>query len=256
MSERPAAAAGPLAPPPSPVDIGLVAAAPMEVAPLIARLSQVRTYKSARHKVVEGRLGDKLIAVVVAGMGRESGRRGAEILIQGHRPAWMLSAGWGGALDPSLRRDETVFATEVVDEHGGRFDLGLSMAPDTAGRFRPGRLLTVDAMVRTAAERAQLRYKYLADVVDMETSAVAAVCAARGVKLIALRVISDEAGADLPPELLAIVGPTGGYRIGAAIGSIMRRPGSLVELLRLREHGLSAADRLAEVVAATVARLP
>lgn len=256
MSEQPAATAGPLAPPPSPADVGVVAAAAMEVAPLIGRLTRVRTYKGGRHKVVEGRLGDKLIAVVVAGMGRESGRRGAEILIQGHRPTWMLSAGWGGALDPSLKRDEAVFATEVVDQEGNRFDLGLSMAPDAAGKFRPGRLLTVDAMVRTVAERASLRYKYLADVVDMETSAVAAVCAARGVKLMAIRVISDEAGADLPPELLAIVGPTGGYRIGAAIGSILRRPGSLMELLKLREHGLSAAERLAEVVAATVAQLP
>ena len=49
---------------------------------------------------------------------------------------------------------------------------------DTPGRrIMPGRLLTVDTIIRTAAEKAELRQRFQADVVDMESSAVAALCA-------------------------------------------------------------------------------
>ncbi len=67
--------------------------------------------------------------------------------------------------------------------------------------------------------------------------------------------ISDEAGADLPPEIMAIVGPTGGLRLGAAFGAIWNRPASVKDLLGLRQHATEAADRLADFLAGTFSRL-
>ena len=43
--------------------------------------------------------------------------------------------------------------------------------------------------------------------------------------------------------------------LGATFGAIWHRPSSLVDLLTLREHGLQAADRLAEVVEGAIAQL-
>jgi adenosylhomocysteine nucleosidase len=250
-------AGGPVAPAPKPADVALVAALPMEVGPLLRRFRDVRKYSNGRVRIVEGLLAGRLVALVVAGPGRPAARRATALLLAGHRPKWVVSAGFGGALDPALARNDVLFATEVIDPDG--FCLAIDGTPPTdetpGRRIRSGRLLTVDAIVRTTVEKADLRERYRADLVDMETSAVAAVCAERGARLLAIRVVSDEAGIDLPPEILGILGATGSYRLGAALGAIWHRPSSLVDLLTLREHGLQAADRLAEVVEGAIAQL-
>ncbi|MEO6811201.1 MAG: nucleoside phosphorylase [Isosphaeraceae bacterium] len=247
-----------LALPPAPADIGLVAALPIEVGPLLERFTRVRTYTAGRLKVFEGRCGGRVVAAVIAGPGRKAARRGAELLLAGHRPAWVLSVGFGGALNPSLGRNDIVFATEVVDLDGLRLAIDLAPPIDESPgrRITSGRVLTVDAIVRTALEKAELHQRFGADVVDMETSSVANVCATRGIRFLSIRVVSDEAQTDLPAEVLSILGSTGSYRLGAALGAIWRRPSSLKDLWTLRDHAVSAADRLAEVVPGVFAQLP
>ncbi len=68
-----------------------------------------------------------------------------------------------------------------------------------------GRLLTVDRVVLRAAEKGELHRSYQADLVDMESSAVAAVCREKLVRFLSIRVISDDAHADLPHEVAAIM---------------------------------------------------
>ena len=53
-----------------------------------------------------------------------------------------------------------------------------------------------------------------------------------------------------------MIGPTGVFRLGAALGALWRRPSSIKQLWALREHAIEAADRLAEVVDGSLARLP
>jgi len=89
----------------------------------------------------------------------------------------------------------------------------------------------------------------------METAAVATLCSERSVRFLAIRVVSDEAGTDLPAEILTILGRTGSYRVGAALAAIWRRPSSVKQLWALREHAAEAADRLAEIVAGALGRL-
>lgn len=247
----------PRAPAPIPADVGVVAALSIEVGYLIDRLERVRRYAGPRRTIIEGECAGKVVALLVGGPGAEAARRATRTLIDGHRPAWMLSVGFGGALDPALRRNDVVFADEVVAESGGRWAIDVGMPPDAEGRrFRAGRLLTVDRIIRTAAEKARLHREFEADVVDMETAAVASECAERGVRLLAIRVVSDEADVDLPPEILSMIGPTGVFRLGAALGALWRRPSSVKRLWTLREHAIEAADRLAEVVEGSLGRLP
>ena len=247
----------PKAPAPTPADVGIVAATPIEVAPLLARFTNVRKYAGPRFTVVEGECSGKLVALVLTGMGRARAQRGAEILLDGHRPRWIISAGFGGALDPSLKRNDLVLPHEVVNLEGRKFAIDLAIPPEAEAQgLKTGRLLTVDDFVRKASEKAELRRQTGADVVDMESSAIAALCGDRGVRFLAVRVISDEAGVDLPPEILAIVGPSGGLRLGATLGALWKRPSSVKDLLALRQHAVEAADRLAAFLAGTFPRLP
>jgi adenosylhomocysteine nucleosidase len=238
------------------VDVGIVAALPIEVGPFLSALRDVRKYASGRLTIQEGVLKDRLVALVVAGPGRVAAARGGNLLVAGHRPRWLVSAGFAGALSPELSRCDVLLPDEIVEPGGEiiRVDVGVNTDPGGAA-VRSGRLVTMDAIVRTAAEKAALRESSGAICVDMETSAVARLAAERGLRFLGARVISDDAGADLPPEILSIVGPTGGYRVGAAVGAIWKRPSAVKEMLRLREHAHQAAERLARALRGLIPQL-
>ena len=247
------------APPPLAADVGVVAALSVEVGYLLDRLTRVRKYRGPRYTVLEGEHEGKVVALIVGGAGRAAARRAGALLIDGHRPRWVVSAGFGGALDPSLRRNDTLLATEIVDPDGQAITVETPLSLSTsenAPRILPGRLVTCDAIVRTAAEKVALRVRTGGDVVDMESSALAALCGERGVGFLSVRVVSDEASVDLPKELGALMNHTGSYLVGAALRAVWNRPSSLKDLLALHNHASEAADRLAAVVLAAVAGLP
>jgi adenosylhomocysteine nucleosidase len=257
-SGRPAAGA---APPPLAADVGVVAALPIEVGFLLDRLTRVRRYAGPGHTVVEGEHAGKVVAVIVGGAGRAAARQAAGLLLDGHRPRWLVSAGFTGALDPGLKRNDAVLPREIVDPDGARFAVDVQVPPEPppgsrGPRLLSGRLLTVDGIVRTAAEKAALRERYQADLVDMESSAVAGFCAERSVRFLAVRVVSDEAGEDLPREVVSLMTRSGGYLVGSALKAIWRRPSSLKDFLALHNHAQEAADRLADVTLAAVEQLP
>jgi adenosylhomocysteine nucleosidase len=256
----PGTGAGGPAPAPVAVDVGIVAALGMEVGFLVDQLSKVRKYSGPRHTVIEGEVGGKLVALIVAGMGREAARLGANVLLDGHRPRWLLSAGFAGALDPELGRNAVVMPNEVIDLDGHHFAIDVSVPPpgaasDRGPRIATGRLLTVDRIIPSAAEKAELRRRYAADLVDMETSAVAAVCSARGVRFLAIRVISDEAGIDLPAEIVTLMTHSGSYRVGAALRALWHRPSRIKDFWALHGHAQEAADHLARFTLAALDRL-
>jgi adenosylhomocysteine nucleosidase len=110
--------------------------------------------------------------------------------------------------------------------------------------------------VRTAAEKADLRARTGADVVDMESVAVAAACRDRGTRFLSVRVVSDEAKTELPREVVTLMNRSGSYLVGAALRAVWNRPSSLKDLLALHSHATEAADRLADVTLAALERLP
>ena len=50
--------------------------------------------------VIEGELDGKIVAIASAGWAATAARRAAGILLDGHRPRWLISAGFAGALNP------------------------------------------------------------------------------------------------------------------------------------------------------------
>ena len=95
-----------------------------------------------------------------------------------------------------------------------------------------------------ASQKAELRAAYHADLVDMETSAVAEVCRDKLVRFLAVRVISDDAHTDLPREVSSVLAHGGSYRVGAALRAVWQRPSSVKDFWKLYERALEAAGRL------------
>ena len=66
---------------------------------------------------------------------------------------------------------------------------------------------------------------------------------------------TDPLDTDLHPEAQSVLAATTGRRIGAALGSLWKRPGSYKELWQLREQARFAAQQLASFLDGVVEQL-
>ena len=183
--------------------IALVSAMKQEIAPL------VREWK-AREIFHDGRrypffeTGDSAAGRVVAvcsGIGAEQGRRAAEAVIQEARPAKMISVGFAGALDPSLKVADIVEPRVVVNSaDGSRMDTGSGSGT-----------LVSSMVVANREEKLRLAVTYGAIAVDMEGASVALGAQAHGLEFAALKSISDELEFPMPP-MNRFVGFDGRFR--------------------------------------------
>jgi adenosylhomocysteine nucleosidase len=245
-----------LAPAPVPADVGIVMALPIEAGYLCDALSKVRKYAARTHSIIEGELSGKLVVLVLSGAGRAAARRGAEVLLAGHRPRWLLSAGFAGGIDPALARNDLVLPAEVIDLEGSLIEID-GEVPSVPGVARAGgRLLTVDRVIASSAEKAELRQSHRADLVDMETSALALVARERSLRFLAVRVVSDDAAAELPRDVGRLLSHSGSYRLGLALRAIWQRPSTLKDFWRLHAQALEASDRLAICIKRLLQVLP
>lgn len=236
-------------------DIGIVCSLPMEIADFFARCSKPHTYSGGNFVFRGGRYDNIRVAIVECGVGYARARRATEAMIDAHSPAWLLSVGFSGAMLPSMKVGNIVMGNEIVDTHGQRLAIDLHAGSDEAHGLFVGKFLTADEIVRTVAEKTRLHETLGAIAVDMESLAVAQVAREQKTKFMAVRVISDDMSADLPPEILSVLGGSGAVRIGAALGALWKRPSSMKDMLKLREHAQTAAKNLADFLDGVVHQL-
>jgi hypothetical protein len=97
-----------------------------------------------------------------------------------------------------------------------------------------------------------LRNETGADAVEMESAAIHAVCAERGIPCATVRVISDTAAEDLPLDFNALAKPDKNLDFGRLAWAIARSPGKIGALMQLQRKTKFAAEQLAAVLKETV----
>ncbi len=248
-----------LAPPPPPCLVGMVFALGIEAGCTEDRLEKTSTVRGHGRFFRQGTLAGRSATIVRSGAGADQAAAATEALIAGHRPLWVLSAGFAGALTPDLARHDFLIVDNLVNVRGDHLSLDLKVDRESL-RATPhvhvGRLLTADAVVRLPEEKAALGRRHQALAVDLESFAVAAVCRERGVRFMGVRIISDPLDEILPAEVRQYLDQaTAAGKLGSLVGSLWRRPGAAKDLWQLKENALLASDRLAEFLAGIVRQL-
>jgi len=241
-------------------DIGFVYALGIEMGGLEDKLEMKRVIKAGGYKIRHGKFQNRTVAMIESGPGREAAAKATSVLIAGHRPNWIVSTGFAGGLVEGFARRDFLLASEIVDRAGGKLLVDFQVSSQSLAatpHVRVGRLITVDEIVRTKPEKLALGVSAGAMAVDMETYAVAEVCRKERVRFMSVRIISDGVDDELPKEVERLLGmkSTAG-RIGAALGAIVNRPGSVKDLWKLKEDAIRASDRLAKFLEGIVAQLP
>lgn len=235
--------------------IGIVCALKLELAAFLERCERVHKYTGGKFTFRGGKYDDIRVAIVESGAGFARARKATQALIDAHTPDWLLSAGFSGALNPEMRVGHIVAADSIVDTHGHEITVDMNMPADPAHGLHVGRLVTADALVRTVDEKQALADATGGLAVDLESLAVAQVARDTKTRFLAVRVISDDMSADLPEEVMAVLGRTGTIRAGAVAGALWRRPSSAKDMWRLRENANHAAECLATFLDGVVRQL-
>lgn len=178
-------------------------------------------------------------ALELGGIGPAAAQRAAQALAEAGASA-LAAFGVAGALEAGLRNGDLLCPERVLDEQGRIY------ATDSAWRARllqrlaesglpPARtapLLTLPTALATPAAKRAARDREGAVAVDMESAAVAAVAAARGLPFLALRAIVDELHDPLPSALQAGIDAFGRPQPLALIAVLGRDPALLAHLPR------------------------
>jgi adenosylhomocysteine nucleosidase len=248
----------PAAPPP-PADVAFVFALGIELGGLEDLLSGVLTTKLRGCTLRHGGYKGRSIVIAEAGVGRLAAARATQTLIAGHKPSWVISAGFAGGLDPRLKRGNILLVDSLADIEGHRLSIDIKPSPEWLANSRGlhvGRLLTVDKLVRRPEEKRALGQAHDALAVDMESWAVGEVCRQDKVRFMAVRIISDTVDDELPADVERLMlQKNRASRLGAAAGAIWRRPSSIKDMYRLKEEALVATDKLAKFLTQIICQL-
>lgn len=155
----------------------------------------------------------------------------------------LVSFGLAGGLSAGAGAGTLVLALAVVTG-GGRLPCWAAWTSALAERLPHARLGVVAAaegIVVSPAEKRLLADRTGAVAVDMESGAVAEICAAAGKPFIVLRVVADPLHRAIPKAALAMMN---GGMAGLA-GSLLARPSQVPELLRLATEARRALKVLA-----------
>ncbi|MFL5328007.1 MAG: hypothetical protein ACJ8C4_03775 [Gemmataceae bacterium] len=178
--------------------------------------------------------------IVVAGVGPERAAAATRQTIERFQPPAVISCGYAGALCQDLAVGEVVYVAGVIDEQrqGSRCDAirGTCL------------LLSVSQIVAEPSDKIRLGEEYSADLVDMESAAIARVCSEANVPFGCIRVVSDSVSQRLSPTIARLLGD-GQISVWKTMPAILRNPLVIAELLRLARDTKIASLKLGEALA-------
>ena len=165
----------------------------------------------------------------------------------------LLSFGFAGGLDPSLRPGDLVIGAGVIGADGAMRPTDdalaqrLCAALDAAScRWSAGLVAHADQAVATLAAKRTLHARTRAAIVDMESRAAAEA----GLRFAILRAVVDPAERALPSSALAALKSSGRIDSLALIGGLLRRPREIAALFALARDNAAAQESLSRAAAA------
>jgi hypothetical protein len=134
-------------------------------------------------------------------------------------------------------------ARSVIAEDGARYDSDRAWAQRLSATLSGAvvaDIAGVDLPVSGIGERRALYHKTGALAADTESHVAAKVAAAFGLPIAVFRVVADPAYRQLPHAALVAIRPDGSLAVGAILGSLLRNPGQLPQLMRTANDARAA----------------
>jgi adenosylhomocysteine nucleosidase len=194
-----------------------------------------------------------LLALLETGEGVANAERHLDKWLDQQTARAVLSIGFAGALSATLQVGDLVIANGIRD----------SNAQPDPNLLATARQVRVDAPVRFGAALTSHEILWRAEskralasslgpteigLVDMESTAIAKVCAQRGVPFLIIRSVSDLLDEDLPIDFNRYRTPDGRVDSNKVVRAALLRPVAFKGLWELRRRSKLCAERMSEFV--------
>ncbi len=195
--------------------IGLIVAMQKELRLLLPLIEKLEEIHDDIYTLYQGNIGKHEVCLMQCGIGKVNAALSADYLIRRFAPQLVINSGVAGGADASMHVLDLFVAEGVAyhdvwcgpgTEHGAAagFPTILPVSAATVecakrvlpqGHLKTGLLCSGDIFVSKAEEVAQIKSHFPAALaVDMESGALAQVCALRKTPFAVIRVISDTPG--------------------------------------------------------------
>jgi adenosylhomocysteine nucleosidase len=227
-----------------PTRVALLAPMKPELKPLVRKLSLQRDGDLHR-----GRAGDVEVVAALIGIGPRAAAAATEQLLDTTEVDRVIVVGIAGGVGDGLEIGDVVVPERVVDHTSGdEYRPARLHGPDARGA-----LLTTDGLIVDDVTIADHVGRGVV-ALDMEASAVAAVCERRGCAWSVVRAISDRPRDRMVDEaVFGLAGPDGSANVGAVARFVLTKPSRVRDLARLARDMNTATNAAAD---AAIAALP
>ena len=220
------------------VRVGILAPMPSELRPVVKAMGLTRDADGLH----VGRVGAVDVVAMRTGMGLALATAAATRLLDHTAVDHVMVVGIAGGLGSTLVGE--LVCPEIVVERSTATEFRATPFASASGRISSSDEFALESDLVDRLAAAGVR------AVDMETAAVAAVCAARGCAWSAVRVISDLVEDHPDAAVLGLANADGSPNAAAALRFMAAHPGRIPQLLRLGRD----ASRAARAAAAEAAR--
>jgi adenosylhomocysteine nucleosidase len=179
------------------------------------------------------------IKILITGVGKANATRSICQALKVFAPNLVLSCGFAGGLNPQLKTGDIIFSVN---------DSGLSEPLQKLGA-KTGFLHCAETIATTSLEKQNLWRETKADVVEMESHWIEAICREHNVPCATIRVVLDTAGEDLPLDFNSLMSANQEIDFANLALAIIKSPTKIPALIRLQQQSKAAAQKLAEVLA-------
>ena len=221
--------------------VAFVCAMPMEVKPLVRRLSLQKTDVGGT-PAYRGTLDGRPVVAIVTGMGTTLAREATARLLDTVGVAHVVVVGITGAVD-----DETPIGTLMLPEVVVDSATKAEHRPAPLGEGTPrGKMWTGDELTTDLAVVAALRETGVV-CLDMETAAIAELAEQRGIPWSVFRSISDRAtDGTVTEEVFHLSNQDGTPNGRAVLRFFLRHPGRLPTMARMAKGAKLATEQAAD----------
>lgn len=189
---------------------------------------------------------DQGCTVLVTGMGRRNASQSIQAELDSENYRLVLTCGFAGGLNPRLRSGTVVYCEET--------DANLAFELGQLGAV-PGKFHCATRVAITAPEKKTLHESTGADVVEMESSVIRAICQQRQIPSATIRVISDSAQEDLPLDFNALMTSHDKIDYPKLIWKVATSPHKILALWKFQRQTLQAAAELDRVTSGLLQRI-
>jgi len=227
-------------------------ALPAESSALISRLREKTRALCEGEKILYGKIDNESVAIFHTGVGRKSCERKIDKLLGHERPDFLISSGFAGSAREDLQVGDLILAENFSDSEL------LSTARQLLAARNPRviKLFSSASIIYSVAERNEIARAHGAGAVDMETETIARACAAHGIRMLSLRVISDSVREPFPapPSVLFDI-ERQRTDFAKLAPHLLRHPGTTWYLLRFARQISRAREALANAIVALMREL-